>query len=153
MSYDPDASRLMTSLFRNEYWVVLPYPISVIYKWRVWQKQVSRAGTSNYIPQYLWDVPYMALPLIPACCTQVLKCLPFGICVTYIVFKKEHFLDLVSTHYNNVTMSAMASQITSIAIVYSIVYSGADERKHESSTPVVVLSFHRCRYPGRYPGM
>ena len=25
--------------------------------WRLaWQKQVARAGTSNYIPQYLWDV-------------------------------------------------------------------------------------------------
>ena len=29
-------------------------------------------------------------------------------------------------------MSAMASQITSLTIVYSTVYSGADERKHQS---------------------
>ena len=29
-------------------------------------------------------------------------------------------------------MGAMASQITSLAIVYSIVYSGADQRKHQS---------------------
>ena len=36
-------------------------------------------------------------------------------------------------HYNDVMMSAMASQITSLTIVYSTVYSGADERKHQSS--------------------
>ena len=31
-------------------------------------------------------------------------------------------------------MSPMASQITSFTIVYSTVYSGADQRKHQSST-------------------
>ena len=31
-------------------------------------------------------------------------------------------------------MSAMASQITSLTIVYSMVYSGADQRKHQSPT-------------------
>ena len=36
-------------------------------------------------------------------------------------------------HYNDVTMSAVVSQITSLAIVYSAVYSGADQRKHQSS--------------------
>ena len=36
-------------------------------------------------------------------------------------------------HYNDVTMSAMASQITSLTIVYSTVYSGAYQRKHQSS--------------------
>ena len=30
-------------------------------------------------------------------------------------------------------MSAMASQITSFTIVYTNVYSGADQRKHQSS--------------------
>ena len=33
-------------------------------------------------------------------------------------------------HYTDVTMSSMASQITSLAIVYLRVYSGADKRKH-----------------------
>ena len=36
-------------------------------------------------------------------------------------------------HYNDVIMNAMASQITSLTIVYSSVYSGADQRKHQSS--------------------
>ena len=36
-------------------------------------------------------------------------------------------------HYNDVIMSSLASQITSPTIVYSTVYSGADQRKHQSS--------------------
>ena len=36
-------------------------------------------------------------------------------------------------HYNGVIMGAIASQITSLAIVYSTFYSDADQRKHQSS--------------------
>ena len=36
-------------------------------------------------------------------------------------------------HYNDVIRSAMSSQITSVTIVYSTVYSGADQRKYQSS--------------------
>ena len=39
--------------------------------------------------------------------------------------------------HNDVTMSAMASQITSLTIVYSTDYSGADQRRHQSSASVV----------------
>ena len=42
-------------------------------------------------------------------------------------------------HYNDVIMSAMASQITSLMIVHSIVYSGADQRKHQSSAPLAFV--------------
>ena len=36
-------------------------------------------------------------------------------------------------------MSTRASQITSLTIVYSIVYSGTDERKHQSSASLVFV--------------
>ena len=36
-------------------------------------------------------------------------------------------------------MSAMASQITSLTIVYSTVYSGADQRKHQSSASLAFV--------------
>ena len=35
------------------------------------------------------------------------------------------------THQNDVIMSAMVSQMTRLTIVYSTVYSGADQRKHQ----------------------
>ena len=37
---------------------------------------------------------------------------------------------LSSLHYCDVIITAMASQITSLTIVYSTVYSGADQRTH-----------------------
>ena len=37
------------------------------------------------------------------------------------------------TNYNDVIVCAIASQITSLTIVHSIVYSDADQRKHQSS--------------------
>ena len=41
-------------------------------------------------------------------------------------------------------MGAMASQITSLTIVYSTVYSGADQRKHQSSASLAfVKGIHR----------
>ena len=43
-------------------------------------------------------------------------------------------------HYIDVTISAMASQITGISDVYSTVCSGAHQRKHQSSTS---LAFER----------
>ena len=52
---------------------------------------------------------------------------------------------LLHHHYNDdIIMSAMASQITSLTIVYSIVYSGADQRKHQSSASLAfVRGIHR----------
>ena len=35
-------------------------------------------------------------------------------------------------HYDDIIMTTVSSQITSLAVVYSIVYSGADERKHQT---------------------
>ena len=42
-------------------------------------------------------------------------------------------------HYNDVIMGAIASQITSLTIVYSIVYSDADQRKHQSSASLAFV--------------
>ena len=49
------------------------------------------------------------------------------------------------SHYIDVIMGTMASQITSLMVVYSIVYSGADQRKHQSSAS---LPFVRGNSPG-----
>ena len=47
-------------------------------------------------------------------------------------------------HYSDVIMGAMASQITSLTIVCSTVYSGADQRKHQSSASLAfVRGIHR----------
>ena len=47
-------------------------------------------------------------------------------------------------HYCDVIMKAMASQITSLTIVYSTVHLGPDQRKHQSSASLAfVLGIHR----------
>ena len=51
-------------------------------------------------------------------------------------------------------MGVMASQITSLTIVYSTVYSGADQRKHQSSAALaVVRGIHRwpVNSPHKWP--
>ena len=51
------------------------------------------------------------------------------------------------THYDDVIMTTMASQITSLAVVYSSVYSDADQRKHQSSASLAfVWGIHRDRW-------
>ena len=42
-------------------------------------------------------------------------------------------------HYSDVIISTMVSQITSLTIVYSTVYSGADQRKYQSSASVAFV--------------
>ena len=47
-------------------------------------------------------------------------------------------------HYSDVIMGSIASQIISLTIVYSTVYSGADQRKHQSSASLAfVRGIHR----------
>ena len=56
-------------------------------------------------------------------------------------------------HSDDVTMSLMASQITSLTIFYSTVYSGADQRKHQSSASLAFVTFlkrNRYIYSYRY---
>ena len=57
-------------------------------------------------------------------------------------------------HYNDVTMGSMASQITSLTIVYSAVYSGTEHRKHQSSASLaIVRGIHRgpVNSPHKWP--
>ena len=52
-------------------------------------------------------------------------------------------------HYNDVIMGAIASQITSFTIVYSIVYSDSNQRKHQSTASLAFVcgEFTGDRWP------
>ena len=57
-------------------------------------------------------------------------------------------------HYNDVVMSAIASHITNLTIVFSIVYSDADQRKHQSTASLAfVRGIHRgpVNSPHKWP--
>ena len=57
-------------------------------------------------------------------------------------------------HYNDVIMGAIASQITSLTIVFSTVYLDTDQRKHQSSASLAfVRGIHRrpVNSPHKWP--
>ena len=51
-------------------------------------------------------------------------------------------LNGIHVHYSDIIMRAMASQVTSIPIVFTAVCSGADQRKYQSSALMVTGGFH-----------
>ena len=58
------------------------------------------------------------------------------------------------SHYGDLIMGTIASQITSLTIVYSTVYSDADQRKHQSSASLAfVWGIHRgpVNSPRKWP--
>ena len=65
-------------------------------------------------------------------------------CRNWPVMRVPHFIALRRNDYIDVITSMMASQITRLMIVYSTVYSDADQRKHQSSRLLAfVQGIHR----------
>ena len=58
-------------------------------------------------------------------------------------YKTNHYMRRTiwfdGKHYGDVVMGAIASQITSLTIVYPTVYSDADQRKHQSSASLAFV--------------
>ena len=74
---------------------------------------------------------------------------PLVISYLYIYILVSFFL----YHYADVIMTTMASQITSLTVAYSTVYSDADQRKHQSSASLAfVWGIHRDRWIPRTKG-
>ena len=72
-------------------------------------------------------------------CSAISRSINIKICTT----TATPFVGSIS-HYNDVIMGAIASQITSLTSVYLTIYSGADQRKHQSSASLAfVRGIHR----------
>ena len=70
-------------------------------------------------------------------------------CLSSVINQSLYMMPL-----RDVKMGAIASQITSLTIVYSTVYSDADQRKHQSSASLAfVRVIHRwpVNYPHKWP--
>ena len=86
-----------------------------------------------------------------------LEC-PFTLTKSWIVLQNGRmilsFSGFLTKHYDDVIMSAIASQITSLTVVYSIAYSDADLRNHQSSASLAfVWGIHRgpVNSPHKWP--
>ena len=93
-----------------------------------------------------WSL-FMIIIILSYCIDNLYTIMTF---LKQLVFYQEVFDNICrwnihQTHNNDVIMSAMmASQITSHTFVYSTVYSGADQRKHQSSASLsFVRGIHR----------
>ena len=62
---------------------------------------------------------------------------------------QPRIIERILIHYTDAITGAMASQITSLTIVYSTVYSGAD-KKHQSSGSLALV-WERHRWPVNSP--
>ena len=63
------------------------------------------------------------------------------------------YLQTFKVHYTDVIMTPMASQITSLTVVYSTIYWDKDQRKHQSSALLAfVWGIHRDRWIPRTKG-
>ena len=60
------------------------------------------------------------------------------------------FAKVGQQHYSDIIMGWTASKITSLAIAYSTVYTGADQRKHQSSASLAFVQGIRL-WPGNSP--
>ena len=71
----------------------------------------------------------------------------------YVYHKGCALMHYVFSHYDGVIMTTLTSQITSLKVVYSIVHSGADQRKHQCSASLAfVRGIHRDRWIPRTKG-
>ena len=65
-----------------------------------------------------------------------------------------NMVSVLTAHYDDVIMGAIASQITSLTIVHSTVYSDADQRKYQSAASLAfVRGIHRgpVNSPHKWP--
>ena len=68
-------------------------------------------------------------------------------------FSSQRVSEAKSIHYCEVIMDAVASQITSLTIIYSTVYSDSDQRKHQSSASLAfVRGIHRWPVNSKHKG-
>ena len=72
----------------------------------------------------------------------------------HIGFNLILLIGIFRCHYDDAIMGAIGSEITSLTIVYSTVYSGADQSKHQSSASLAfVWGIHRgpVNSPHKWP--
>ena len=90
----------------------------------IWAQRQTKTGHTNKCNQH---------KII--CCHFVHFCVELNV---QTVYHNRH------THYCDAIMGTLASQITSLTIVYTTVYSDADQSKHQSSASLAfVWGIHR----------
>ena len=112
-------------------------PTLSMWQWLIYHQYFIKRKNKSYDISRLQDFQHMRH-------VSITKWLKMG---TYCYIAKNNSVRKVITglaHHSDVIMGAMASQMTSLSIVYSTVYTGADQRKHQGSASLAfVWGIHR----------
>ena len=131
--------------------------------WDVYYIYILYTNEQVCIPKSIMCTPIHKLFRMSTDNNQVIQWPPLTTNLTWIgrgyVITTHNFLWCAISrpchyHYCDVIMGPMASLITSLTSVYSIVHSGADQRKHQSSASLAfVRGIHRrpVNSPHKWP--
>ena len=80
---------------------------------------------------------------VPSWCIEALGYFVVVVQLRHVVYVQcipwnMHTVHFLCFHYSYVIMGAIASKLTSLTIVYSTVYSGANQRQHQSSASIAL---------------
>ena len=124
--------------------VIILLPIHWIFQRNItMQHQLGKCPFGIHSPLHCIHIPTVHFMTVYKTCNPKPKIIMFS-----------RFSGRPSAHYNDVLMGTMASQITSLTIVYSIIYLGVDQRKHQSSASLAfVWGIHRwpVNSPHKWP--
>ena len=116
----------------------------------LWLVSAAYIGEQNFtrfmIDMSFGRISYVATPLRRSLLVQVMACRRFASGWTNASYWQMH--------YDDVIMDWIASQITSLPVVCSIVYSDVNQRKHQSSASLAfVREIHRgpVNFPHKWP--
>ena len=87
--------------------------------------------------EYFWGETRLCYTWFTICKTKTLKSSVYS--KMALAFPQTSNSHQNTFHYSDVIMTTMPIQITSLTIVYSTIYSGADQRKHQSSASLAFV--------------
>ena len=115
----------MDSIWLTHMWSIYQHRLAVMWKWGrcvdgvIYQQKFSQQYQLRTWLFFMYLTAMVSIKFCHQLCGRFWRlCHPW-----------YHFTNTLLWH---LIMGAMASQITSLTIVYSIVHSGADQRKHQS---------------------
>ena len=136
------------------------FPISIrLTSLALWQSNdcpsASKATLMNMDKYFMW-IHYERLHNHNKAKHNKTVCIFLGYTVYYLICiiwgvlsstRKSFPTSACHLHYDDVIMNTMASQITSLTVVYSTVYSDADQKKHQTPASLAfVWGIHRDRW-------
>ena len=99
--------------------------------WLAGRHHSQRLTISLACPRVTWSVKHHA-----TACVMISGLMHSFI---FLIPLKTFWYRVNHCHYNDVIMTTIASQITSLTVVYSTVYSDVDQSKHQSSASLAIV--------------